>query len=299
MATKGKKSGLGRGLDALFADREVAVNEDIKLPAQEESGDSVKYININDIKPNHGQPRKTFDTEKISELARSIEEHGIIQPLVVTKAEVGYEIVAGERRWRAAREADLKKVPCLVRTLTDEENMLLAIIENMQREDLNPIEEAEGLEKMIKVYGFTQDKVSKSVSKSRPYITNALRLLNLPESVRKEVAEGRLSAGHARAILSADNFQKQEELCKRVIAEELSVRETEKLASTEKQKRNKALKRVKPKEILSVENELKDIYGTKVNIEAKGKGGSIQLHYYSMDELNRLIDILRVANINS
>ena len=299
MATKGKKSGLGRGLDALFADREVAVNEDIKLPAQEESGDSVKYININDIKPNHGQPRKTFDLEKISELARSIEEHGIIQPLVVTKAEVGYEIVAGERRWRAAREADLKKVPCLVRTLTDEENMLLAIIENMQREDLNPIEEAEGLEKMIKVYGFTQDKVSKSVSKSRPYITNALRLLNLPESVRKEVAEGRLSAGHARAILSADNFQKQEELCKRVIAEGLSVRETEKLASTEKQKRNKALKRVKPKEILSVENELKDIYGTKVNIEAKGKGGSIQLHYYSMDELNRLIDILRVANINS
>lgn len=299
MATKGKKSGLGRGLDALFADREVAVNEDIKLPAQEESGDSVKYININDIKPNHGQPRKTFVPEKISELARSIEEHGIIQPLVVTKAEVGYEIVAGERRWRAAREADIKKVPCLVRTLTDEENMLLAIIENMQREDLNPIEEAEGLEKMIKVYGFTQDKVSKSVSKSRPYITNALRLLNLPESVRKEVAEGRLSAGHARAILSADNFQKQEELCKRVIAEGLSVRETEKLASTEKQKRNKALKRVKPKEILSVENELKDIYGTKVNIEAKGKGGSIQLHYYSMDELNRLIDILRVANINS
>lgn len=299
MATKGKKSGLGRGLDALFADREVAVNEDIKLPAQEESGDSVKYININDIKPNNGQPRKTFDPEKISELARSIEEHGIIQPLVVTKAEVGYEIVAGERRWRAAREADIKKVPCLVRTLTDEENMLLAIIENMQREDLNPIEEAEGLEKMIKVYGFTQDKVSKSVSKSRPYITNALRLLNLPESVRKEVAEGRLSAGHARAILSADNFQKQEELCKRVIAEGLSVRETEKLASTEKQKRNKALKRVKPKEILSVENELKDIYGTKVNIEAKGKGGSIQLHYYSMDELNRLIDILRVANINS
>lgn len=299
MATKGKKSGLGRGLDALFADREVAVNEDIKLPAQEESGDSVKYININDIKPNHGQPRKIFDPEKISELARSIEEHGIIQPLVVTKAEVGYEIVAGERRWRAAREADIKKVPCLVRTLTDEENMLLAIIENMQREDLNPIEEAEGLEKMIKVYGFTQDKVSKSVSKSRPYITNALRLLNLPESVRKEVAEGRLSAGHARAILSADNFQKQEELCKRVIAEGLSVRETEKLASTEKQKRNKALKRVKPKEILSVENELKDIYGTKVNIEAKGKGGSIQLHYYSMDELNRLIDILRVANINS
>ena len=247
MAAKGKKSGLGRGLDALFADREVAVNEDIKLPTQEESKDSVKYIDINDIKPNHGQPRKTFDPEKISELARSIEEHGIIQPLVVTKAEVGYEIVAGERRWRAAREAELKKVPCLVRALTEEENMLLAIIENMQREDLNPIEEAEGLEKMIKVYGFTQDKVSKSVSKSRPYITNALRLLNLPESVRNEVAEGRLSAGHARAILSADNFQKQEELCKRVIAEGLSVRETEKLASTEKQKRNKPLRRVKPR----------------------------------------------------
>jgi len=287
------KKGLGKGLDSMIPEKKT------KAELSEAADKSFLEIKISEIDPNMGQPRKRFDEDELLELSESIKIHGVIQPIILTKRGKRYEIIAGERRWRAAREADIKKVPCLVRTLTDEENMLLAIIENMQREDLNPIEEAEGLEKMIKVYGFTQDKVSKSVSKSRPYITNALRLLNLPESVRKEVAEGRLSAGHARAILSADNFQKQEELCKRVIAEGLSVRETEKLASTEKQKRNKALKRVKPKEILSVENELKDIYGTKVNIEAKGKGGSIQLHYYSMDELNRLIDILRVANINS
>lgn len=299
MTSKIKNRGLGRGLDALFADREVTVNGQLDEKKSDEFGDSIKYISINDIKPNHSQPRKEFDPEKISELAKSIEEHGIIQPLVVTKAEVGYELVAGERRWRAAREAELKKVPCLIREFTEEENMLVAIIENMQREDLNPIEEAEGLEKMIKVYGFTQDKVSKSVSKSRPYITNALRLLNLPETVRKEVANGNISAGHARAILSATGQKKQEELCKRVISEGLSVRETENLAGKEKQKRNKPLKRVKSREILSVENELKDIYGTKVNIEAKGKGGSIQLHYYSVEELNRLIEILRVGNSNS
>ena len=180
--------------------------------------DKVLYIDINDIKPNAEQPRKTFDKEKISELSQSIIEHGIIQPLVVRKSGKHYEIVAGERRWRAAREAELSVVPCIVRQFSDEENMLVAIIENIQREDLNPIEEAMGLEQMISAYGMTQEEVSKSVSKSRPYITNTLRLLKLPEEIKALVSEGKISTGHARALITVKNKTKQEELCKKIIA---------------------------------------------------------------------------------
>ncbi len=290
---KGKNRGLGRGLDALFADQTPV--EEPHAAAKTDNDDSleaVKYIGISDIKPNENQPRKVFVQEKIEELAASISEHGIIQPLVVRPAKTGYEIVAGERRWRAARAAGLKTVPCLIREFNDEQNMLVAIIENMQREDLNPIEEAEGLEKMIKTYGLTQEQVSKSVSKSRPYITNSLRLLNLPEDVRTMVSEGRLSAGHARAVLSAGSADKQLALANRIVSEGLSVRDTEKAAS-EKSKKKKPLKRVKSKDIMSVEQELKDLFGTKVNIVAKGKFGAIELEYYSRDELNRLIDQLR------
>ncbi len=290
---KGKNRGLGRGLEALFADQ-TSVEEPhaVAITDNGDSPEAVKYIGISDIKPNENQPRKVFVEEKIEELAASISEHGIIQPLVVRPAKTGYEIVAGERRWRAARIAGLKTVPCLIREFDDEQNMLVAIIENMQREDLNPIEEAEGLEKMIKTYGLTQEQVSKSVSKSRPYITNSLRLLNLPEDVRVMVSDGRLSAGHARAVLSAGSTEKQLALAKRIVQEGLSVRDTEKAAS-EKATKKKPLKRVKSKDIVSVEQELKDLFGTKVNIVAKGKFGTIELEYYSKDELNRLIDQLR------
>ena len=183
-AAKAKNRGLGRGLDALFADQAPVAKPDEERKKENASASEVVYIDINDIKPNENQPRKYFDEEKINELSASIMEHGIIQPLVVRKRSNGYEIVAGERRWRAARGAQMKEVPCLIREFTDEENMLIAIIENMQREDLNPIEEAEGLDQMIKTYGLTQEEVSKSVSKSRPYITNALRLLKLPPEIR-------------------------------------------------------------------------------------------------------------------
>ena len=169
----------------------------------------ILYIDINDIKPNTNQPRKVFDEEKLEDLAASIQEHGLIQPVVLRSVGAGYEIVAGERRWRAARKAGVRNIPCIVRELSDEENMLLAIIENMQREDLNPIEEAEGINQMIETYGLTQDQVSKSVGKSRPYITNCLRLLKLPEAIQSFVSEGQLSAGHARAIVSAGNKEKQ------------------------------------------------------------------------------------------
>ena len=202
MAAKTKAKGLGKGLEALFGDAEVAPVE--KKPAskkkQTESKRSEKaaespaeeggvlYVDLNDIKPNAAQPRKVFDEEKLEELAASISQHGLIQPIVLRKLGKGYEIVAGERRWRAARLAGLKEVPCIVKELTEEENMLLAIVENMQREDLNPIEEAEGLKKMIDTYGLTQEQVSYSVGKSRPYITNSLRLLKLPGRVQQLTA---------------------------------------------------------------------------------------------------------------
>jgi len=297
MSAKAKKSrGLGRGLDALFAEQ-APIMPDNRVETEEESNshvrDKVFYIDINDIKPNAEQPRKTFDKEKISELSQSIIEHGIIQPLVVRKSGKHYEIVAGERRWRAAREAELSVVPCIVRQFSDEENMLVAIIENMQREDLNPIEEAMGLEQMISAYGMTQEEVSKSVSKSRPYITNTLRLLKLPEEIKALVSEGKISTGHARALITVKNKTKQEELCKKIIKDGISVRDVERLASEEKKTRKKPLKRVKSPDTLNVERELKEIYGTKVTINSRGNKGTVELEFYSKDELNRLIDLLK------
>lgn len=297
MSAKAKKNrGLGRGLDALFAEQ-APIMPDNRVETEEKSnshvGDKVLYIDINDIKPNAEQPRKTFDKEKISELSQSIIEHGIIQPLVVRKSGKHYEIVAGERRWRAAREAELSVVPCIVRQFSDEENMLVAIIENMQREDLNPIEEAKGLEQMISAYGMTQEEVSKSVSKSRPYITNTLRLLKLPEEIKALVSEGKISTGHARALITVKNKTKQEELCKKIIKDGISVRDVERLASEEKKTRKKPLKRVKSPDTLNVERELKEIYGTKVTINSRGNKGTIELEFYSKDELNRLIDLLK------
>ena len=185
MATK--KKGLGRGLEELFGTVEIKTSNQTAKNSTEaaevNSENTVQYLDINKIRPNQDQPRKNFNEEKIAELADSIVQHGIIQPLLVRKVKNGYEIVAGERRYRAARKAGLTEVPCLVRELTGEQNMLLAIIENMQREDLNAIEEAEGINKMINAYGLTQEQVSKAVGKSRPYITNSLRLLKLPEEI--------------------------------------------------------------------------------------------------------------------
>lgn len=297
-AGRTKNRGLGRGLDALFAEQAPVAppsdeREDEAAAADIDEENKVVYININDIKPNENQPRKAFNEEKINELSDSITEHGIIQPLVVRKRKNGYEIVAGERRWRAARKAQLKEVPCLIRSFTDEENMLVAIIENMQREDLNPIEEAEGLNQMIKTYGLTQEEVSKSVSKSRPYITNALRLLKLPSAIQQLVMEGQLTTGHARALIPIEDKKLQAELCRRIIDEGLSVRKIEELVQGRNKPKKKPARKVKSPDTLHVESELKDIYGTRVTIEQKGKKGTIQLEYYNTEELNRLIELLK------
>ena len=229
-----KKGGLGRGLDALFADVPVKAPKETEVIKNREDGDekdTVRYVKIHDIMPNANQPRKTFNEEKIEELAASIREHGIIQPIVVRKKSRGYEIVAGERRWRAAIKAELSQVPCLIRNLDDEQNMLIAIIENMQREDLNPIEEAEGLRQMTETFGMTQEQVSRSVGKSRPYITNSMRLLKLPEYIRESIADGRISAGHGRTLIAASDEDMRKSIWEKMIKEGLSVREAEKLAA--------------------------------------------------------------------
>ena len=277
--------GLGKGLGALLGDFEEVSQE--KPPYQN--------LPIYKVEPNPDQPRQDFDEEELQALADSITEHGIIQPLVVRNHNGHYEIVAGERRWRAARKADLKEVPCIIREFTDEENMLVAIIENMQREDLNPIEEAEGLNQMIKTYGLTQAEVSKSVSKSRPYITNALRLLKLPEDIKSYVVEGQLTTGHARALLAVEDKEKQMLLCKKVIEDGLSVRKIEELAKKETAPKKAPAKKRKSADTVHVESELKNIFGTKVSIEKKGKKGIIQLEYYSTEELNRLIELLKTV----
>ena len=306
MAAPKKSRGLGRGLDALFGDVEVSiepkteVNENNKLVDKKDFADKkaldggISYVSINDIKPNSNQPRKTFDEEKLDELAASIKEHGMIQPIVLRNVDNGYEIVAGERRWRAARKVGIKEVPCIIKELTDEENMLLAIIENMQREDLNPIEEAEGISQMIDTYGLTQEQVSKSVGKSRPYITNALRLLKLPESIKRYVADGTLTTGHAREIVSAGDIDRQEALAEAAVKEGLSVRQVEKLAKESKNKtKAKARPKQKTADVRRVENDLKDALGTKVTLNQKGKKGRIEIEFYSKEELERLIELLK------
>ena len=300
-----KKGGLGRGLDALFADVPVkepsvedAAEKTVKAGNKRENvaneGDAVKYIKIHDIMPNVNQPRKTFNEEKIEELAASIKEHGIIQPIVVRKHKMGYEIVAGERRWRAAMKAELSMVPCLVRELDDEQNMLIAIIENMQREDLNPIEEAEGLYQMTETFGMTQEQISKSVGKSRPYITNSMRLLKLPEYIKESISDGTFTAGHGRALVTVYDEEKRERLWKKIIEENLSVRETEKLVSSEGVGKKKTpLKKRKNPDVARVEEELKAAIGAKVCINGNANKGKIEINFYSGDELERLIELLK------
>lgn len=304
------KRGLGRGLDALFADQAPVIKEEKleevvkemvngseKAEKIENNGESVVYIELHDIKPNGNQPRKAFDDEKLSELASSIIEHGIIQPIVVRKNKDVYEIVAGERRWRAARKAGLKSIPCLVREFTDEQNMLVAIIENMQREDLNPVEEAEGINQMVKKYGLTQEEVSKSLGKSRPYITNSLRLLRLPSSVQEYLTEGVLTTGHVRTLITINDEDIQLEICKKIKEEGLSVRETEKLVARITENSDKPRKtKIKDSAILKVEEELKTVLGTKVKLKEKGNKGKIEIAYFSKEELERIIELLKNAN---
>jgi len=296
-----KNTGLGRGLEALFGDVEIQFDPMTEEEREErdskrriEDENSILFVNINNIKPNEKQPRKNFDREKLEELAESILSHGVIQPVVLRK-EIegkGYELVAGERRWRAARIAGLKEIPAIVKTLTEEQNLLLSIIENMQREDLNPIEEAEAVNKMMNTYQFTQEEVAKSLGKSRPYIANLVRLLKLQDEIKDMILANELSQGHARALISL-TAKKQLIIAKRVIKEGLSVREVERLAGEDEPQKKKAKAIAINPDLNRIENELKQVLGTRVKIKEKGKKGTLEIEYYSKEELERLIELIK------
>jgi ParB family chromosome partitioning protein len=289
--------GLGKGLGALFEETGASVPVDREKVGNDARTD-IQYIDIHEIKPNAKQPRTHFKEEAIDDLAVSIKTHGVIQPLIVRAAAVaGFELVAGERRWRAAKKAGLRDVPCIVREISEEQCILFALIENIQREDLNPIEEAVALKRAINAFGLTQEELAKSVGKSRPYVANALRLLRLPEDVRAYMVDGRLSGGHGKVIAALDDSEKQSKLAAYLAEHGCSVREAETLVADPRfaaPKRNaKPKPRDKDADIRAVEEELHSLLGTKVSITGHGNRGSLELSYYSREELEGLIELLR------
>lgn len=279
-----KKYNLGRGLDALIP-----------------KGDNLEgYIvaSINELKPNMFQPRKDFDEETISELASSIKEKGILQPLVVRTISGGYEIIAGERRWRAAQRAGITRVPIIIKEATDREVVELALIENLQREDLNPIEEAVAYQQLIDEFELTHEDVSRQIGKDRSTITNQLRLLKLPEEAKKALIAGDITAGHARAILSIESSAEAREALKAIQKQKLSVRKTEQLIQNiSKRKKKDAKPRSDDMYIRQITDELKKSLSTQVRIVDKQGKGKIEIDYYSNEELERLTSILK-ANSN-
>ena len=281
-----KKGGLGKGLDAIFHDN-----------ARADDGGAVE-LNINELEPNRGQPRKEFSEEAMRELADSIAQHGVLQPLLVRPLlSGGYQIVAGERRWRASRMAGLTTVPALIRELTDSEVMQIALIENLQREDLKPLEEAQGYQALMEEFGFTQDEISKSVGNSRPAVTNALRLLNLPEAVRGMLARGDLSAGHARTLLSFKDEAAMLAAAKRVVAEGLSVRELEKMAkkaNAEKPEAVRSTRRIRYYD--EAELALRDTLNRVVHVGGTKKKGVLSIEFYGEDDLKNWLDELKLNN---
>lgn len=292
-----KKKGLGKGLDSLIPD-----NKQIKLSKPEESALGKKEViageqmmKINDVEPNREQPRKKFEEDALLELADSIKQFGVIQPLIVQKRKDYYEIIAGERRWRAAKLAGLKEVPVIVKDYTEQEIVEISLIENIQRENLNPIEEAMAYKKLLEEFNLKQDEVAEKVSKSRTAVTNSMRLLKLDERVQEMIVDDMISTGHARALLAIDEKGQQYELANRIFDEKLSVRETEKLVKEIKNpKKVKEKKKVENSFIYDdLANKMKEIMGTKVNITSKGNGkGKIEIEYYSDKELERMFEMI-------
>ena len=292
-----KKRGLGRGLDAIFAEN------------AEETGGATVTVRIGEIEPNRDQPRKEFDSGPLSELAESIAQHGVLQPLLLRPmVSGGYRIVAGERRWRASRMAGLQEVPAVVREMTDGEEMLFALIENLQREDLNPLEEAKGYQQLIDVQGMTQEEAAAAVGKSRPAVANALRLLNLPEDIQAMVEKGEISAGHARTLLS---FKSEEEM--RLAAERakagVSVRILEKMAKGVEQGGRLTVKVTPQEEVprsmgpsqFYAETQLavSDFLGRRVKVAGTKKKGTLQIEFYGEEDLQNLLKDLKLQDKES
>lgn len=284
-----KKYGLGKGLGALIPD-DLSVQEDKDIKKD------VNKISINMIRANESQPRKSFDESKLNSLTASIKEHGIIQPLVLKKDDGDtYTIIAGERRWRAAKLAGLKEIPAVIMNVTEKQVLEISLIENIQREDLNPIEEALAYKKLIEDFNLTQEELSERLGKSRTAITNCMRLLNLDLRVQQYVIEGVITEGHGRAILGVDDKNFQFKLAQTVIDEGLSVRDTEKLAkSILHDKKGKRKERNENPYYIDIEERLKNAFGTKVLIKSGRNKGKIEIEYYSEDDLQRIVELLKV-----
>ena len=290
MATR--KGGLGKGLDSLIADKVGSSNE--KTDAKNEV-----MVNINKVEPNKEQPRKNFDEDALLELSESIKQFGVLQPLLVVDRKDYYEIIAGERRWRAAKMAGLKKVPVIIKDLTEQEIVEISLIENIQRENLNPIEEAIAYKRLLNEFNLKQDEVAERVSKSRTAVTNSMRLLKLCDKVQQMVIDDMISTGHARALLGITDEEKQYTLAQKIFDEKISVRDTEKLVKKMQKQKNAPAKEVNPEKknldavYQEAEEKMKTILGTKVIINQKDSmKGKIEIEYYSPDELTRIYELI-------
>jgi len=278
------RKALGKGIEALIPDFEEGV------PESEHTGGSVDLL-IDEIVPNRLQPRKHFDDEKFNELERSIREHGVLQPVIVQKGKKGYELVVGERRWRASKKAELKKIPAIIREVTDTESLEIALIENLNRQDLNPIEEADGYARLANDLGLTQEKIAKRMGKSREAVANTIRLLKLPRKVKEDMIAGKLTMGHARALLGLSTEKEIEAMRRKIVGQVLTVRQTEaQVTQTKGETGNPAVKKKAKKDIFirNLEMELERRLGTKVEIAPGKKGGKLIITYYSDDDLERI-----------
>lgn len=288
-----KKRGLGRGLDALISKNTGngfagALDEH----SSDETGARLLSLDPRNLKPNPKQPRMHFDEEALEELSESIRRNGLQEPVIVRKVGEDYELVSGERRVRAAVMADLETIPAVCREVSDADMLKLGLIENIQREDLNPIELASGYKQLLEEFGWTQEELARQVGKKRATVTNTLRLLNLPEAVQERVADGSIAMGHARALLAIEAPHKQIAVCRRIVNEGLSVRQVEKIAS----RKESAPKPTAPKDpnITAIEDELRRKLGTKVALKASGDAkGKIEIEYFNLDELDRLLELIR------
>ena len=275
------KRGLGKGLGALIPENEDKVQN------------SIIEIKITDIEPNDKQPRRAFDDTALADLSESIKEHGVVQPIIVRKLGNSYQIIAGERRWRASRLAGKKTIPAIVKDYSNLEVMEIALIENLQREDLNSIEEALAYKSLIEEYNLTQEEISRQIGKSRPAIANSLRLLQLPQGIKDMITGGKITQGHARALLAIEGEKRQLEMAEKIISQQLNVRQIEKMAKETKHKeRTEASLDKYQIEINQLEERLKTTFGTKVIIQHKNNKGRIEIEYYSNEDLDRIIDLL-------
>jgi ParB family chromosome partitioning protein len=293
-----ERRALGKGLAALMGEKQAEVLRKsvplFGLESTEKKGEVV-YLDTTKIKAGKFQPREDFDEQKLKELVASIKEKGVLQPILVRRVESGFEIIAGERRFRAAKELNLEKIPALIKDVKDEDALIISLIENIQREELNPIEEARAFQQLLEKFNLSQDDIAKALSKDKATISNTLRLLKLPLDIQKHIAKGDISFGHAKVLLSTDDAQKQRKLCDLIIAKSLSVRELETFVNVNipQRKRRIVLQKSADPYIANFERVLQLVFGTKVRIISHKKRGKIVIEYYSLQDLERIINIFR------